>query len=51
MFGSGMGEPYSLYCDYVLIESHGAFQLVSKLRKTDPEYLLKYLPGELPLEI
>ncbi len=51
MFGSGMGEPYSLYCDYVLIESHGAFQLVSKLRKMDPEYLLTYLPGELPLEI
>jgi uncharacterized protein len=45
--GKRKGEPMRLHCAYSLIESHGAWKLVEKLRQRDPARLLEFLPPSL----
>ena len=45
MFGPGGGAPVPLHCRYVLADAQAAVWLVGRLRQTDPQRLLAFLPG------
>ncbi len=44
LFGPGYGKPLALHCAYVLADARAAVWLVNRLRKSDPERLLSFLP-------
>jgi len=48
-FGTGKGEPDRLHCQYKLADARAAFYLVSYLRETDLEKLMRFLPVKLDL--
>ena len=45
MFGPGNGEPSAVHCAYMRINANAAISLVNKLRKTNPNRLLSFLPA------